>query len=133
MRISDWSSDVCSSDLPVEAPFLARILVKPAREQDRRGQTGRQRGLREFRHLMRVSPQREQPWEQGEQQPGEAADGRPPAVLRRAFGAERRQEAHRGEIGSAAGRERVCQYGSVSVVAVTLNKNKQRKMTISEP
>src|SRR3546814_3713244 len=25
MRISDWSSDVCSSDLPVLAIFLARI------------------------------------------------------------------------------------------------------------
>src|SRR3546814_4133357 len=27
MRISDWSSDVCSSDLPVLTPYLVGLLV----------------------------------------------------------------------------------------------------------
>src|SRR3546814_12076063 len=30
MRISDWSSDVCSSDLPTPAGFSERILVRNA-------------------------------------------------------------------------------------------------------
>src|SRR3546814_17553747 len=37
MRISDWSADVCSSDLPVEAPsreaFAAAVLRGPGQQQ----------------------------------------------------------------------------------------------------
>src|SRR3546814_2755350 len=32
MRISDWSSDVCSSDLPAEALAMPAIPVRPARQ-----------------------------------------------------------------------------------------------------
>src|SRR3546814_21015461 len=31
MRISDWSSDVCSSDLPVRPPGIARLMIAFAR------------------------------------------------------------------------------------------------------
>src|SRR3546814_20720778 len=73
MRISDWSSDVCSSDL--------------------RWQSGR---------------------DSNSQRPDVASpDTSSPAVQRR------------GEIGRASGRERVCQYVSITVVTASLKKNKQ--------
>src|SRR3546814_13967599 len=37
-----------------------------------------------------------------------------------------------GEIGRASCRERVCQYVSISVAAVSLNKKKEKKVTIDE-
>src|SRR3546814_8921949 len=41
MRISDWSSDVCSSDLPVEAGFGRR----PSHADDTAGRAGEDRVL----------------------------------------------------------------------------------------
>src|SRR3546814_12887245 len=76
MRISDWSSDVCSSDL----------------------------SARWRRALARASPPR--------------AD-RPARGRRCRAAAPRRRSA---EIGRASCRERVCQYVSISVVAVSLKK-----------
>src|SRR3546814_20045180 len=78
MRISDWSSDVCSSDLP-EAVAGAGA---PARSRYLRVDGG-----------------------------GEEALGADPVA-----GADAR------EIGRASCRERVCQYVSISVVAVSLKK-----------
>src|SRR3546814_17353945 len=72
MRISDWSSDVCSSDLL----GVDRIA---APHDDEVG----------LHHLLRIG-----------------------AAPRAA-----------GEIGRASCRERVCQYVSISVVAVSLKKN----------
>src|SRR3546814_8267594 len=43
MRISDWSSDVCSSDL--HAPQVAAAVVVTARHQDLRFGDGRGRGF----------------------------------------------------------------------------------------
>src|SRR3546814_4332321 len=103
MRISDWSSDVCSSDLvgigqqPVKAPPLPRILVKRPGEQDRRGEARRECGFGEWRHLVPRSGERQQPRENSEQHPCEGRDDVAGAVLRRAFGAKRRQEPHRSE------------------------------------
>src|SRR3546814_12095227 len=92
MRISDWSSDVCSSDL-ASAQFrrgrvLGSLLVHPELGGRRSGGGERSheshdgRGCGEFAH---VCPQ---------------------------------------EIGRASCRERVCQYVSISVVAVSLKKKK---------
>src|SRR3546814_18206995 len=97
MRISDWSSDVCSSDLfadeeyivePLFALLLARAFA----------------GLK-LRVAERIG-------------------------LRHRFGhrlagvADRRH--HHLEIGRASCRERVCQYVSISGVAVSLQKKNRR-------
>src|SRR3546814_16986772 len=92
MRISDWSSDVCSSDLVRFPPDHGAALGQarggsaPRRRRSRRSKldtlalvTGGNRGL------------------------GFAI-----------------------EIGRAAGRARVCQYVSISVVAVALKKKKKQ-------
>src|SRR3546814_16956568 len=85
MRISDWSSDVCSSDLP----------SMQARRQQHAGD----------QVVDRVRADRRP------QRPGAAID---PCE----------QRPHHREIGRASCRERVCQYVSNSVVAVSLKKKK---------
>src|SRR3546814_15234204 len=81
MRISDWSSDVCSSDLlpaGLSRPaILAHVLIDY-----------RQVGLAGEAVVITVVPA--------------------------------------GEIGRASCRERVCQYVSISVVAVSLKKKQTR-------
>src|SRR3546814_13504317 len=84
MRISDWSSDVCSSDL--------RADVAPVVDQEAAiDQSSVVVFLRE----------------------GKRAEMDPDAIFRRCG-------AH--AIGRASCRERVCQYVSISVVAVSLKK-----------
>src|SRR3546814_15886106 len=99
MRISDWSSDVCPSDLfLIGFAFAALglfdrtldiVLRHPARARgdDRGAQPGIHRRIGQAR-------------------------------LRR----HRDLAAELGKIGRASGRERVCQYVSISVVAVSLKK-----------
>src|SRR3546814_19189887 len=94
MRISDWSSDVGSSDLHVGGNRL--------------------RGGRDRRRA------RFEPYIVGQRD-----------IHRRGFEAHRigrREETHREQaeqqIGRASCRERVCQYVSISVVAVSLKKKK---------
>src|SRR3546814_2600833 len=82
MRISDWSSDVCSSDLeglrrPVPDPG-GRDLRPPARTAAGQGRQRRPR-REEGRHRLLA-------------------------------GARRAEAVRLAEIGRAAGRERVCQY-----------------------
>src|SRR3546814_17598375 len=95
MRISDWSSDVCSSDLPgrrrdQRLHVLSVGAHLPGQEP---GEAGRRRDRRQPQwHLERSESRRR--------------------------GALRRQ----GAIGRASCRERVCQYVSISVVAVSLKK-----------
>src|SRR3546814_11833871 len=108
MRISDWSSDVCSSDLfrtplhlqgrPPQAP--ARLLP------DRPAGLGLARGRGPVR------------------QPA----GRDPATAgagARVGGAAVRAQRPTPEIGRASCRERGCQYGLISVVAVLFKKKKK--------
>src|SRR3546814_14127082 len=93
MRISDWSSDVCSSDLAgdVAAAFVEQrgggVEVVVGQGQ---GEVG--------------------------QRLGHARGGRHAEGQRAAAGLD--------QIGRASCRERVCQYVSISVVAVLLKKNK---------
>src|SRR3546814_17239102 len=112
MRISDWSSDVCSSDL-AEARRVGR---------------GRASGVRRARANLSIEGRR---------------DGGTQAMARRDRGvvvapARELQGACRGrpvsgaavlvaQIGRASGRERVCQYCVISVVAVTLKKKQKKK------
>src|SRR3546814_1941369 len=81
MRISDWSSDVCSSDLPA-----VQVVAKEAAVGDR--------------HLARPIGQRDAV---------DIAIGprRPPFVIARKFLVVVVDD---GEIGRASCRERVCQY-----------------------
>src|SRR3546814_17935917 len=81
MRISDWSSDVCSSDLHGEAVAAGMALAFAFSAEQ---------GLCAAEDAARVA-------------------------------------AHlRDEIGRASCRERVCQYVSISVVAVSLKKKKMQ-------
>src|SRR3546814_12064913 len=93
MRISDWSSDVCSSDLCCRAagtrcdePADRRLEPRVGGERARRGGGARRTCGRDERG---------------------AAQARRPLVR---------------QIGRALCRERVCQYVSISVVSVSLKK-----------
>src|SRR3546814_11594146 len=90
MRISDWSSDVCSSDL--------HLRSAPAEL------------FRQVVELLQALVMQHQ------------ADGFGVARLALDLGPEPER---RGQIGRASCRERVCQYVSISVVAVSLKKKKQ--------
>src|SRR3546814_19293878 len=97
MRISDWSSDVCSSDLKI-FPMMLQKLIK----------TGRGHWLDEemekLADLSHYSVDPDNAWH-------------------RLKAPSRKPE----EIGRASGRERVCQYVSLSVVAVSLKTNNKQK------
>src|SRR3546814_14103058 len=60
MRISDWSSDVCSSDLPCRPPFARR-----RREFDRSPANPHQPEGQEYRRPERTGPQLPVPHEGG--------------------------------------------------------------------
>src|SRR3546814_11312427 len=100
MRISDWSSDVCSSDLG----GLER-LREPEAGGDR---------LAGAAPLFAVRPGNLRLW-----RPGGAADPRRGRTLRRAARVSRRGRLPdlRGKIGRASWRERVWKYVSISVAA----------------
>src|SRR3546814_1834937 len=90
MRISDWSSDVCSSDLQDEHQATGRSLHVPERQKHlraRRGALG-EPGLR--------------------QRPSGIRDEQ--LVLQPDTRADRSVEEQGPQIGRAACRERVCQY-----------------------
>src|SRR3546814_1016179 len=88
MRISDWSSDVCSSDLQGPAPFVnARHIIQcQPRKDDGRGPEDR-------RARAKVETPHRQRRESGEEIFPTLAE---PVLLRK--------------IGRASCRERVCQY-----------------------
>src|SRR3546814_14415365 len=104
MRISDWSSDVCSSDLRgAETAIDRRDLVGMDRDPASKAIAARAAaiGLEPCR-VAEIGVER--------------VDGSNP---RRGRGIE----AERAPIGRASGRERVCQYVSISGVAGSLKKN----------
>src|SRR3546814_14017823 len=127
MRISDWSSDVCPSD-------LCRQVF------DREG------GARQARqHVDRLFQRRAEPANRVEiAQPRRIEDvcagpleslqttdrlvevGTATKEILAAGGQHEIPRPPPGELGGAARRERVCQYVSISVVAGSLNKKKNR-------
>src|SRR3546814_14631809 len=100
LRISDWSSDVCSSD-----------LAGGERERSTSGRCPRPP------RRLRARPRRQFPGRVGEIG-GHRRRARSGPVDRRTT---------RREIGRASCRGRVCQYGLISVVAVYSKKNKTHK------
>src|SRR3546814_13753398 len=117
MRISDWSSDVCSSDLPEFFKEAAFVLVNghgwlhlfPFQ------QTGTFVGGNPVDpgEKLRVSP------EIVEMIPYPDED-----LLHQIIGVFVRNNKTANKIGRASCRERVCEYVSFSVVAVSLKKKK---------
>src|SRR3546814_17274475 len=96
MRISDWSSDVCSSDLPESANLPEAVAERWA---DQWGDA-----------IVAAA--------------AAAWSGPPPIDL--SFAAEPGDEEWADEIGRASCRERVCQYVKISVVAVSQKKKQSQ-------
>src|SRR3546814_17668104 len=109
MRISDWSSDVCSSDLQ-----RAYVAVAGAAVAQADGQFVDRGGLFQF------------------QQRGPGLHAREvQAVLPRVQEQPGRGDHHR-QPGRASCRERVCQYVSILVVSVTLTNNTTIQQQLTE-
>src|SRR3546814_17459556 len=106
MRIRDWSSDVCSSDL------LLRLCPQALGDE-----------FSEFRAIRRPQAR-----DLRDDEPRLAEDRPRVAEFAQALGAMIDAEAglpdtaERRKIGRASGRERACQYGLISVGAVSLKK-----------
>src|SRR3546814_13668592 len=98
MRISDWSSDVCSSDLQ-RRPRPVAVAGQPARPD----RTAQRRG-------------------EGLGDGDQSVDGRMDVVVVPAERGAERVGGVRHQIGRASCRERVCPYVYISVVAVSLKK-----------
>src|SRR3546814_18215967 len=118
MRISDWSSDVCSSDLPDAAReaiirFLCRLSLPPVRRGGRRPLADR---------MTDETPP--EPFDEAQYRSSQRSRAN---LMGRIFGGlaflfffftlARMMGQKLGEIGRAAGWERVGRYGSSSVVA----------------
>src|SRR3546814_15884260 len=101
MRISDWSSDVCSSDLAGEggfgiSPNRGHPLPASPGLRRRRGQSSRLKLLLQQRQLLA----------QGREREAAVAD----AVLQRRIEFGRRPATLGIEMGRASCRDRVCKY-----------------------
>src|SRR3546814_15878373 len=101
MRISDWSPDVCSSDLAADAPHVAPLPPRAA-------------GPGAVLPLPRLGAGA------GPGGPPRAPGGPAAARPRLRAGLVRGGP---GESGRASSRERACQYVEISVVAVSLKQN----------
>src|SRR3546814_14831184 len=106
MRISDWSSDVCSSDLGEIGEPGAILAAREDRRIVRRVERDRI-----LRRALLGGVHRD--------------DGILDILEAGQHGALVRGERGLGPIGRASCRERVCQYVSSSVVAVSLKKKKK--------
>src|SRR3546814_17384772 len=139
MRISDWSSDVCSSDLIGDlcrhqgTDCHRRRDGRYVREEEDEEMSG------EKRHAERDQRGRSHQGDQDigrrgreSQTEGEARNGRHDEQQRQA--AARDLEHGKGELlgesgknGRASGRERVCKYVWIRLVAVSLKKKKNKR------
>src|SRR3546814_20759463 len=129
MRISDWSSDVCSSDLLIDAPALpcgfSHARISAIEQVQRLGHclthgsligkaqfraifpSSFDRGNQRIRHVWSLSP----------------SISPPDTAQDRASPIRRQRHAHQPcppQIGSEYSRDRGCQYGVISVVAVAV-------------
>src|SRR3546814_12085618 len=119
MRISDWSSDVCSSDLSGLGCTAAVVQAIP--ETDAVRQTPQCRGHCHCAGALRLRL--------GYRSPGDGhriliktADRSSSTFTHRRMSPLQTEQ----PIGRASCRERVCQYVYIQVVAVTLIKNTQK-------
>src|SRR3546814_17572346 len=108
MLISDWSSDVCSSDLDVEIGRTQVVILVPLRLAAVRVRVIMAVGMVVMMIAVIVMPAiAEQP-------------------CARQIDAQAQHGHRNGQIGRASCRGRVCQYGLISVVAVTLKQKTNR-------
>src|SRR3546814_18237664 len=140
MRIWDWSSDVCASDLP--GPDLASLRIRPADRLLVAGGPREVEALRDNPHLSGADLAKVRAFRRGKAwiailcmiavvalaaldvlSIGVAAIIAIGVILvTRCIDSE---EAWGTKIGRASCRERVCQYVSISVVAVSFQKKQQ--------
>src|SRR3546814_11518682 len=122
MRISDWSSDVCSSDLGRAAAevILAQdegfALVPGVAAADRQAEpVGEIEGrIAEYGKGRRIDI--------GLGKGGQSRESVEDAHVEQSVGASV-EIIEAAQIGRASCRDRVCQYGYIPVVAVSINKN----------
>src|SRR3546814_10967992 len=100
MRISDWSSDVCSSDLTYSL-VIDDALIEAVEAHQQHNEEGDSVG--------------------DDDAPEERTERAQSSLPVREIQAQLRQE-----IGRASCRERVCQYGEISVDAVSFKKKKKQ-------
>src|SRR3546814_11268850 len=112
MRISDWSSDVCSSDLRAARRRPCRDAARGGRTRRRGGGCGGQR--RDRRHGGDIPQLSARPFGPGADEGGRRPRGPGSAPRRR-------------EIGRASCRESMMQYLYMSVFVVSLKKNNTNK------
>src|SRR3546814_11327000 len=102
MRISDWSSDVCSSDLLLSLLADAHAVLDLAQSNPELSlhQIGKREGRcrTHLARLLRIA------WLS-------------PRIVEAIVDGSQPQNCNRQQIGRASCRERVCQYVSISVVA----------------
>src|SRR3546814_16457117 len=120
MRISDWSSDVCSSDLLLGVEIEGDADVA---EANRRFLVDAQGAAKVEIALDDDAAARELEVDRG----GDGIQSDAGA------GGQRLQQHVAGEIGRASGRERVCQYVSISVVAVSFKTNNAYTTILNVP
>src|SRR3546814_16086051 len=136
MRISDWSSDVCSSDLD-RGRTRPRIPLAVGHGLDC-PRAGRRDGG-DPAHAARAADRYARAYRDfaaadlgrggARAQPRLSRQGR---ADQRALVPDGPARSDRGEIGRASGTERECQYVKSSVVAVPLRKNGGRQHDVSE-
>src|SRR3546814_13404540 len=108
MRISDWSSDVCSSDL--EKHYPGRVSATALQNPD----------FAAYAQAFGGHGERVESTEQFAPAFERALASGKPAILHCLL----------DQIGRASCRERVCQYVSISVVAVSLNNKTNNRMSL---
>src|SRR3546814_16442088 len=127
MRIRDWSSDVCSSDLL--NMVAGGVVLKPRVIEDATAAAAigkRPVGLPD--HFINLNPNWRTPIAKGLSfDLAGVHRGKTPATTDNALYVPPRTPVHPGarslfKLGRASCRERVCQYGSIQVVAVHLKK-----------
>src|SRR3546814_15542887 len=123
MRISDWSSDVCSSDLRLDQ----RPDDTPRDQSDRYAQADQRREFRAIQHEVRdenLRPDEHQHQRQRIFEVMEAMQHRRQREIERAEAKDRHdiRRVDEEEIGRASCRERVWTNVYITVVAVTLKK-----------
>src|SRR3546814_21156915 len=107
MRISDWSSDVCSSDLTRDLAEKAWAHI-----QEVEGYGGMAKAIEAGIPKMRI------------EEAAARTQARIDAGRQTIVGVNTYRVADPDTTGSAAARERVCEYGSIPVGAGSLKKNK---------
>src|SRR3546814_16389483 len=132
MRISDWSSDVCSSDLQHDEDALADLDESRPHDHQDAGEAEREGGGPAEGHPLAEEQHGENPCPEGRgelngshRRQRQQRDAEDPQHLAGEMDDVAKKVA-RQKIGRMAGGERECQYGWISVVAGNIKKKKEK-------